>query len=429
VEDYLIAKQQLLKTYQNVRDKTAQLCQPLAIEDYVIQSAADVSPPKWHLAHTTWFFETFILAKYLSDYQYYQPLFNYLFNSYYQSLGKTYPREQRGLLSRPTVATIYAYRDYVDNQLSDFIDQSSEQQFAMLQPLIVLGINHEQQHQELLLMDIKHNFSQDPDFPIYQSNHILSATPHHKPLTKSLEFVIVTGGIIEIGHRGSRFCFDNELPYHQKIVKPYLIATRLVTNNEYLEFIDAGCYRQPQWWLSDGWDFVQKNHWHAPLYWQKIVNKWHVYTLSGLKTLNPAEPVSHISYYEADAYARWRGQRLPLEEEWEYFVTSNNLNPAGHFMESGIYHPQVITNHDEEIPQQVFGDLWEWTASAYCPYPGFKPLQGPLGEYNGKFMNNQMVMRGGCCVTPQSHIRASYRNFFQPDKRWQFSSIRLASDA
>lgn len=416
------AKQNIIQVYQQVRNQTEALCKSLVIEDYVIQSMDDVSPPKWHLAHTTWFFETFILMPH-KGYKPFNPLFHHLFNSYYQSIGNPYPRIRRGLLSRPTVKEIYSYRKYVDEHLKAYIKQlSAESMDSILATLttMILGLNHEQQHQELLLMDIKHNFSLDPTFPVYHEHN-----SKKRSTAIPLEFHLIKGGIVEIGCSNNEFCFDNELPRHETILKPYTIANRLVTNEEYLEFMLAGGYEKPDWWLSDGWDCVQKNHWKAPLYWHQEHNKWHIFTLNGLQELNAAEPVSHISYFEADAYARWQNKRLPSEAEWENFVATRQVTPnGGNFMEQNIFHPMAIdnTNHN----QQLFGDLWEWTASAYLSYPGYKALAGALGEYNGKFMNNQFVLRGGSCATPKSHIRASYRNFFQPDKRWQFSGIRLA---
>jgi ergothioneine biosynthesis protein EgtB len=422
-------REHIIRTFQTVRQQTETLCQPLAIEDYVIQSIEDVSPPKWHLAHSSWFFETFILNTYLANYKSFHPSFDYLFNSYYQSKGKPYPRAKRGLLSRPTVEQIYAYRRHIDSQILTLVEQATEAQLKELHTLITLGLNHEQQHQELLLIDIKYNFSHDPNFPRY---NLSSAWPKNTNLlftTPKAKFIEVSGGISEIGYRNNGFCFDNELPKHQKILIPYAISTQLVTNGEYLEFIEAGGYKKPQWWLADGWDYVLKNHWQAPLYWHHFANEWQIFTLNGLIPLNPSEPVCHISFYEADAYAKWRGAKLPSEEEWEHFVVSNAITTAeGNFLETGIFHPQASTQQYEAFPQQFFGDLWEWTASAYSAYPGYNPFRGTLGEYNGKFMSNQMVMRGGCCVTPKSHIRASYRNFFQPEKRWQFSGIRLATN-
>ncbi|WP_028387777.1 ergothioneine biosynthesis protein EgtB [Legionella fairfieldensis] len=415
-------RKKLIQAFETIRQQTERLCQPLVIEDYVIQSIEEVSPPKWHLAHTSWFFETFILTRQFPKYNVFHSSFHHLFNSYYQSIGTPYPRARRGLLSRPTVELVYSYRQYIDNHILALLEQVSDTDFIKLNRLITLGLHHEQQHQELLLMDIKHNFSFNPDFPAYHSPPNLPAHRQYKS-----DFSEIKGGIVTIGHSGKTFCFDNELPCHKTFLRPFSLANQLVSNGDYLEFIEAGGYQQPCWWLADGWECVLRNQWRAPLYWYHVANEWQIFTLHGLTAINPSEPVSHVSYYEADAYARWRKARLPTEEEWEHFVISRNLSPEkGNFMETRLYHPQSAVS-DENDPQQFFGDLWEWTASAYSPYPGYQPLNGALGEYNSKFMANQMVLRGGCCVSAQSHLRASYRNFFQPDKRWQFSGIRLAN--
>lgn len=414
-------KQELLSKYAIIREKTEQICQPLLTEDYVIQSMTDVSPPKWHLAHTTWFFETFLLVPYLKGYRPFHPQFRMLFNSYYNDVGKQHPREQRGLLSRPSVKTIYDYRLRVNEMLSDFIMNCGSTELATLSPIVFLGLQHEQQHQELLLMDIKHNFYIDPSFPAYQSTKSKVTSNN----CRGLSFSDVEAGTIEIGYAGAAFCFDNELPCHKYYLKSYAIANRLITNGEYLEFILCGGYQNPSYWLADGWDIVTKNKWNHPLYWQYIDGHWYIFTLSGLQTLEPDEPVSHVSYYEADAFARWSGKRLPSEPEWEHFVMSQDLKiTPGNFLDQLFMHPRPSS---QEAENQFFGDLWEWTATPYGPYPGFKPFE-VFGEYNGKFMNNQMVLRGGSCITPKDHIRATYRNFFQPEKRWQFSGIRLAYD-
>ncbi len=420
--NYMDAKQQFIQAYQQVRNQTELLCQPLMTEDYVIQSMADVSPPKWHLAHTTWFFETFILMLQQQDYQLFHPSFHHLFNSYYQAFGHPFPRIKRGLLARPTVDIIYQYRKYVDEHMVHHIKQLPEERIKQFNLILTLGLNHEQQHQELILMDIKYNFSVDPNFPIYHSIE----PPHHPITSRSSDWIEVEGNIIEIGHQGNEFCFDNELPRHKILLKPYSVAAKLVTNGEYLEFIEAGGYKKPEYWLSDGWDCVQQNQWKAPLYWHDSDNEWHIFTLHGLHPVNLDEPVVHVSYYEADAYARWRNVRLPTEAEWEHIAAGYPLQALGsNFLEDNIFHPCSVNSNNS---YQLLGDVWEWTSSAYSPYPGYKPLMGALGEYNGKFMSNQMVLRGGCCATSRSHIRASYRNFFQPDKRWQFSGIRLADD-
>lgn len=413
--------EQLLLQYRTIRQLTEKICRPLLTEDYVIQSIEDVSPPKWHLAHTSWFFETFLLLPNLPTYPLFDSIFPYLFNSYYQTIGTFFPRMQRGLLSRPTVEKVYAYRHYVDEWIETLIQQSDSDTLDKLNTLLTLGLHHEQQHQELLLTDIKHNFSLDPADPVYHPSTVSQNNQAYP-----MDFIQQAGGLIEIGHAEDTFCFDNELPRHKIFLAPYSLASRLVTNAEYLEFIQAGGYQDPQWWLSDGWDVVQKNHWFAPLYWRQVGNEWLLFTLSGLQSFNPLEPVSHVSFYEADAYARFKSMRLPSEAEWEHCAQVMQVNRAeGHFVENEVYHP-LPPQHPQAT--QMFGDVWEWTNSAYLPYPGYQALHGALGEYNGKFMSNQMVLRGGSCVTSTSHMRSSYRNFFQPDKRWQFSGIRLAKN-
>ncbi|MBA2650921.1 MAG: ergothioneine biosynthesis protein EgtB [Tatlockia sp.] len=419
-------KEELIGHYQAIRQQTETLCQPLAIEDYVIQSIEDVSPPKWHLAHSSWFFETFILDKWIADYKSFDPSFRYVFNSYYQGVGNPYPRAKRGLLSRPGVEKVYSYRHYVDEQILALLKKANTSLVANLAPLIELGLHHEQQHQELLVMDIKHNFSIDPTFPCYQTP-LKTQSPQQSIPQKAI-YIEIEGGLVDIGHLGEGFCYDIELPVHKKFLNPYRLASQLVSNADYLEFIASGAYQEPRFWLADGWICIQNNNWQAPLYWHQLDNKWFVFGLNGLRSLDPTEPVSHLSYYEADAYARWREARLPTEEEWEHFVRAHKITKQNNFMEKGLFRPQAALSEDRSKPNQFFGELWQWTSSAYSSYPGFKPIRGELGEYNGKFMNNQMVLRGGSCVTPSSHIRASYRNFYQPEKRWQFSGIRLAQN-
>ncbi|MEB3290931.1 MAG: ergothioneine biosynthesis protein EgtB [Leptolyngbya sp.] len=408
------------EAYVAVRQLSETLCQPLVIEDYGVQSMADVSPPKWHLAHTTWFFETFLLVPYLEDYAVFHPGYGYLFNSYYEAVGSRHPRPQRGLISRPTVAEVYQYRAYVNEAMDRLMGQRGEE--PDIAALITLGLHHEQQHQELLLTDLKYNLAINPLYPAYREDLVQSdrAAP-------ALEFVGFTGGLYDIGYQASgnhfdQFAFDNEGPRHRVYLKDFALANRPVTNGEYLDFIADGGYRTAQHWLSEGWAMVQQEGWQAPLYWQQQGQDWWVFTLGGLRPLNPNEPVTHISYFEAEAYAQWLGCRLPTEAEWE--VATATVPIQGNLLLGDALHPQPAPDHGPLC--QLYGDTWEWTQSAYLPYPGFRTAPGAVGEYNGKFMCNQMVLRGGSCVTPPGHLRPSYRNFFPPQARWQFSGIRLA---
>ena len=398
--------------YRQIRQISEQICHPLAIEDYTIQSMPDVSPPKWHLAHTTWFFETFVLLPHLPGYTVFDRQFGYLFNSYYEAVGARHPRHQRGLLSRPTVAEVYRYRAHVDRSMGTLLSDTAID--TDLANLINLGLHHEQQHQELLLTDIKHILALNPLHPVYRDDLKLHSAPNCQPF----EWLKYPGGLYSIGHQGDEFAFDNESPSHQTYLQDYQIGNRLVTNGEYLEFIQAGGYQESKYWLAEGWMTVQSQQWQCPLYWEQIDDQWWVMTLGGLKRLDLNEPVCHVSFYEADAYATWRGRRLPTEAEWE--IATVNMPQVGNFLDSDKLHPTSGTH-------QFFGDVWEWTQSAYLPYPGFKIAEGAIGEYNGKFMCNQMVLRGGSCVTSADHIRPTYRNFFPPSARWQFSGIRLAS--
>ncbi|MBI3428318.1 MAG: ergothioneine biosynthesis protein EgtB [Acidobacteria bacterium] len=404
--------------YQNVRHATERLAAPLSPEDCAVQSMPDCSPAKWHLAHTSWFFETFVLEPTLSTYRHFQPQFRYLFNSYYQTVGAQYQRPQRALLTRPSLADVRAYRQHVDEQMARLFAPDAALAPALL-AVIELGLHHEQQHQELLLTDIKHLFSFNPLHPAYQS------APTATGLAAPLRWQRYAEGVQQIGYDGEGFCFDNEAPRHRAFLNAFEIASRPVINREYLEFMRAGGYSTPTLWLSDGWHKVQQEGWQAPLYWHQQDGQWFTHTLNGWQTSNEEEPVCHLSYYEADAFARWSGARLPTEAEWE--IAAANLPVSGNFVESGVLHPQPATSSDG-VPSQMFGDVWEWTQSAYTPYPGYQPSPGALGEYNGKFMCNQLVLRGGSCVSPQSHLRASYRNFFPPEARWQFSGLRLARD-
>jgi ergothioneine biosynthesis protein EgtB len=405
--------------YAEVRHRTEALCAPLEADDYQVQSVIDASPPKWHLAHVTWFFETFLLKPFLPGYRPLDARYERLFNSYYNTVGPFHPRAERHTLSRPTVAQVYDYRAHVDRHMVELIDRCAPAHRATLAERLTLGLNHEQQHQELLLMDIKRNFFANPMYPVY-SDMPRSGAGETTP-SRWLHF---PGGIREIGHAGSAFSFDNERPRHKVLLREYRLASRPVTNGEYREFIEDGCYTRPDLWLSDGWTAVRERRWNAPLYWIESGGEWHEMTLSGLRPLEPAEPVCHVSYYEADAYARWRGARLPTEAEWETAASGEPIE--GNFVETALYHPRPAADDSDH---QWYGDVWEWTASTYSPYPGYRPMAGALGEYNGKFMANQYVLRGGCCATPQSHMRASYRNFFYPHDRWPFTGIRLSADS
>jgi len=402
-----------------VRSRTESMCTPLETEDYCIQASAEVSPPKWHLAHTTWFFETFILLPFAPGYCLFHEAYAHLFNSYYETAGTFFPRLQRGLLSRPTVAEIYRYRNHVDEALQALLENLPQQATSDILARVALGIEHETQHQELLLMDVKYNLSINPLKPAYQN---ISATPAESSPT-DMKWHEFAGGIVEIGHDGASFCYDNERPRHRLLLRDFRLGSRLVSNKEYLAFMADDGYQRADLWLSDGWHVVNTQHWQAPLYWSREESDWKQFTLSGMQPLNLHEPVAHLSYYEADAYARWAGKRLPTESEWEHVAAS--LPITGNFLDSGRLHPQPA---DRDGLAQLYGDLWEWTQSAYLPYPGFRPLPGTLGEYNGKFMCGQMVLRGGCCVTARDHIRTTYRNFFRPADRWMFSGLRLAED-
>ncbi len=414
----------LLREYKKIRQLSEQFCKPLATEDYVIQSMPDVSPTKWHLAHTSWFFEAFVLAKVNPEYKSLHPQYNYLFNSYYVQVGERHARPQRGLLSRPTVAEVYSYRHYVDEHMTGFLERAEEAQMEKAASVIEIGLHHEQQHQELMVTDIKHVFSVNPLRPAYNKKN---PAKNSNTMTE-MNWIPFPEGIYFIGHDGDGFAYDNECPSHKEFVNPFRIASRLVTNGEYLEFMEDGGYERPELWLSDGWYTVEANGWKAPLYWEKIDGRWWNFTLSGMREVNPNEPVCHVSYYEADAFARWAGKRLPTESEWE--IAASNVPIEGNFADDETYHPVALEKESVRNGlSQVFGDVWEWTQSPYIPYPGFKTLPGALGEYNGKFMSNQMVLRGGSCATSRSHIRKTYRNFFPPSARWQFMGIRLAQDA
>jgi ergothioneine biosynthesis protein EgtB len=403
----------LAARYSHIRRVSLEICAPLQTEDFVVQSMPDTSPAKWHLAHTSWFFEQFLLKPLLPGYQTFHPDFEYLFNSYYQSVGRMHERPQRGLLTRPTVEEVRQYREHVDEHMQKLFRVRPEDE--RLLSIATIGVNHEQQHQELMLTDIKHLFWRNPLLPAYQPGSCESsaaAAPMH--------FIPFDGGIREIGASGKHFGFDNELPRHRVLVEPYALADRLVTNGEYLEFIRDGGYKRPEFWLSDGWSTVVREGWTRPIYWSEAFDR--EFTLHGLQPLHSATPVSQISYYEADAFARWAGGRLPSEAEWE--LAAESLPVIGNLLNTGELHPTAAGV--QPGMKQLYGDVWEWTASPYSAYPGYQPPSGALGEYNGKFMCNQLVLRGGSCATPADHIRASYRNFFYADARWQFMGVRLA---
>ena len=427
----------LQRRYQTVRDQSLALAAPLSDADCQVQSMPDASPTKWHLAHTTWFFETFVLERFEDNFKPFDPAFRVLFNSYYQGVGDQHPRPQRGLITRPGMAEVRAYRAQVDRRIAALLAHIDA---AELTELGALGLQHEQQHQELLLTDIKHLLACNPIDPVYRG---------HWPLVPvapaPLRWVAFDGGPADIGHREDEgFAFDNETPRHTVLLTPHALANRPVTHGEWLAFMHGGGYRDPRWWMAAGWDWVRTQRIEAPLYWRKDGHAggdpaqhggWTNFTLHGRMPIDPHTPVVHIGWFEADAYARWcaaqQGEpiRLPTEAEWEHAAQTlgTDLLARGNFMDSGALHPLPLAK-DQPGLQQMGGDVWEWTASAYLPYPGYRPWAGAVGEYNGKFMVNQMVLRGGSCATPRDHLRASYRNFFPTDARWQFSGLRLAKD-
>ncbi|MBI3964358.1 MAG: ergothioneine biosynthesis protein EgtB [Chloroflexi bacterium] len=413
----------LADQYRQVRQLTHKLCEPLVTEDYVIQTMPDVSPTKWHLAHTSWFFETFILGTSYPGYQPFHPMYNYLFNSYYNAVGVRHCRPKRGQIARPSVAEVYRYREYVDEHMLDLLEGAkSEQLSESLHPLVELGLHHEMQHQELVVTDLKHVFACNPLHPVYRDR-----LPVDGGSAPPLEWIGFTEGIYPIGFDGGGFAFDNESPRHRAFLEAFELGSRLVTNGEYLAFVADGGYEHPELWLSEGWATVHANGWVAPFYWDQQDGAWWQMTLSGFRPVDESEPVCHVSYFEADAYARWAGARLPSEQEWE--AASVRQPIAGNFVEVGHYHPVPAGTLDSGEPlAQLFGDVWEWTLSSYAPYPGYRPAAGALGEYNGKFMCNQYVLRGGSAATPLAQMRHTYRNFFPADARWQFTGIRLARE-
>lgn len=404
--------------FRSVRQRTMELCKPLTPEDMMVQSCPEASPAKWHLAHTAWFFESFILNIFQPGYRLFNEDFPWLFNSYYRSFAEFPEKKLRASFSRPGLDEVLQYRSYVDEHLERLLEENPEPEVLSR---VELGANHEEQHQELLLTDVLHAFYTNPLRPAYlkDSNRVEGGS------AEPSRFISFAGGLVDVGFGGGGFCYDNELPRHRVWLEPYALGSRLVTNGEYSEFIADGGYARSELWLSAGWDAVEQNGWNSPLYWNKDESGWRIFTLRGEKSIGELEdaPVSQVSYFEADAYARWAGKRLPTELEWE--IAADDQPVEGNLMDSGLLRSAPAKSGDRQI-SQLWGDCWEWTASAYLGYPGFEPLSGSLGEYNGKFMSGQMVLRGGSCATPRAHIRASYRNFFQPETRWQFSGIRLA---
>ena len=405
--------------FQAVRAQTDALAKDLSSEDACVQSMDDTSPTKWHLAHTTWFFETFVLAALVKNYAPFDPNYCFLFNSYYHTIGEHFARPHRGLLTRPSLAAIRDYRAHIDNQIVRLIESGLDQTITRL---IELGLHHEQQHQELMLMDIKHLFSCNPTYPAYIQPAEVSV--REAPRLSYREY---DGGTVPLGADAIGFSFDNERPRHETLLQSFALASRPATNQEYLDFIRDGGYNAPLVWLADGWTTIQKNNWRTPLYWREIDGNWFEFTLAGLRPLDLDAPVAHVSYYEADAYARWANARLATEVEWE--TAASELFVEGNFVETGRLHPQPSGTVAAQLPSQMFGDVWEWTMSPYTPYPGFLIPPNAIGEYNGKFMSGQMVLRGGCCISPVNHLRSTYRNFFYPHNRWQFGGIRLARNA
>ncbi|HEU0274887.1 MAG TPA: ergothioneine biosynthesis protein EgtB [Candidatus Udaeobacter sp.] len=415
--------ERLLDRFHQIRNFTNALCAGLKPEDCVVQSMPDVSPTKWHLAHTTWFFETFILKKFSPGYRPEIPEYAYLFNSYYNAAGDMHRRDLRGLISRPTMSEAQRYRASIDSHIDELVTAADEKLLDEIEPILILGFHHEQQHQELLVTDIKHVFAQNPLYPVYRERK----SDAGRGRTTPIDFLEFQETLMTIGHEGPGFSYDNEGPRHQALVPSFSLASRPVTNAEYLAFIEDNGYERPEFWLSLGWMTVNEMQWQAPLYWTKHDGAWWNFTLSGLRPVDESEPVTHVSYFEADAYANWAGARLPTEFEWERAASDRPIE--GNFVEDERFHPRPLsTSGNDRLLHQLFGDVWEWTRSAYSPYPGYRAAPGALGEYNGKFMCNQYVLRGGSCATSRTHIRRTYRNFFQPEKRWQFTGIRLARD-
>ncbi len=408
----------LARRYREVRDLTEALAAPLGPEDQTVQTMADVSPTKWHRAHTTWFFETFVLQDHHPGYQPFDDAFGFLFNSYYEAVGARHTRADRGQITRPTCAEVGSYRQAVDRAMALVLSHDIGDAVS---GLITLGLHHEQQHQELLLMDIKHVLASNPLRPAY-----LAADPPVASVPAPLGWVDRPGGIVSVGHGGVEFAYDNEGPRHDVLLRPHRLADRLVTNGEWMEFVADGGYQRPDLWLSDGWAEVGAQGWQGPLYWERVGDDWHEFTLAGRHAVDPGRPVVHVSHYEADAYARWAGARLPTEQEWEAAASAQPV--VARPFDVAAPHPEGVSAPDAGPLRQTFGEVWQWTSSAYLGFPGYSPPAGAVGEYNGKFMSGQVVLRGSSCATPPGHARATYRNFFPPKARWAFSGVRLASD-
>jgi ergothioneine biosynthesis protein EgtB len=415
-------KAELMSRYHHVRDFSKKICETLEPEDYVIQTMPEASPTKWHLAHTSWFFETFLLKQFFRGYRSAHPAYEFLFNSYYNAVGPFFSRPHRGLLSRPTVKEAFHYRTDVDLLVSELIESADDERLAEIEPILTLGLHHEQQHQELMLTDIKNVFWQNPLRPVFRKRDLKMPSP-----TPPVEWLQFEEGLHWVGHDGAGFSYDNEGPRHRVFVQSFELASRLVTNADFLAFMEDGGYQRSELWLSLGWNTVKEKGWDCPLYWEKKEGKWQAMTMAGMTELVPEEPVCHVSLFEADAYAKWSGTRLVTEEEWEIASAGSPLK--GNFADDEVFHVTPLASATTSgKPAQMFGDVWEWTRSSYSPYPGYSAIGGALGEYNGKFMCNQYVLRGGSCATSQAHMRRTYRNFFPPDARWQFTGIRLAKD-
>ncbi len=416
-------RKKLEEHFLAVRHRSEELVAPLETEDFVMQTMPDVSPPKWHIGHTTWFFERVILQDFEKHFKPHDERLYFTFNSYYETFGERLRRDRRGTLCRPTLAVVMEYRRTITERTVELIRTIDDSGLEQIAPLVELGCNHEQQHQELFVTDIKHIFASNPFQPAYRTRPEIS-----RPHLIEQRFLDFEGGLVEIGFNGGGFAYDNESPRHQVFLQPFRLATRPVTNGEFLAFIEDNGYGDHRWWLSDAWDLLAREKWQAPLYWSKTDRGWEIMTLAGPQELDPDEPVVHVSFYEAAAYARWADRRLPTEFEWEHAAMQAGQENRGHLLDDRIYHPTPAPYNGDGL-QAMIGNVWEWTASSYLAYPGYKQSRDALGEYNGKFMNNQRVLRGGSCATPADHIRFTYRNFFQPEKQWQFSGFRLADDA